>query len=279
MMLPTFLVIGAMKSGTTSLCAYLAEHPQVFVSTEKELHFFIEQGNWHRERSWYESQFSDAAFATARGEGSTTYALWPTYGGVPERAAAIVPDARLVYVVREPLSRIVSHYAHQWAIGEERRPLSEALTEDSVYIAGSRYTTQLRRWLDHFPREQLLVVTSDALRSDRVTTMSRIQEFLGVDASFVSPHLDEESHLTANKTQAVKPLFRRLWANPTYRVVARTAGPRAKRLAHRVTRTAFDPVTLDVPDPTASHIRTLLRPEVAGLRDFVGGDFTGWGLL
>ena len=188
----------------------------------------------------------------------------------------MIPHVRLVYVVREPLSRIVSHYAHDWAMGEERRALAEAVTDDSVYVSGSRYTTQLRRWLDHFPREQLLVVTSDALRSDRAATMSRIQDFLGVDPGFVSPNLDEESHLTADKNLAVKPGFRRLWSNPVYRAAAAAAGPRTKRLAHRLTRSNFDPVSLELSDDMRAHLRKLLRPEVEGLRDFLVPDFSGW---
>ena len=278
-MLPTFLVIGAMKGGTTSLCAYLAEHPEVYISEEKELHFFIDAGNWARGRTWYEAQFASAGDAVARGEGSTTYALWPNQDGVPERVVGMIPEIRIVYVVREPLSRVVSHYAHDWAMGDERRSITDALTEDSAFVNGSRYTTQLARWLEHIPRSNLHVTTSEALRSDRAATVGRIQEFIGVDPSFVAPNLDTESHLTAEKRRAVRPAFRRLWANPAYRSAAKIAGPRVKQLAHRVTRSGFDPGNLELADATAEYLREILRPEVAGLRNFLGADFTGWGLL
>ena len=268
-----------MKGGTTSLCSYLAEHPEVYISEEKELHFFIDGGNWACGQAWYEAQFASAGKAIARGEGSTTYALWPNQDGVPERVTRMIPDVRIVYVVREPLSRIVSHYAHDWAMGDERRAIADALTDDSTFVNGSRYTTQLARWLEHIPRSHLHVTTSDALRSDRAATVSRIQEFVGVDSSFVAPSLANEAHLTADKSRAVRPAFRRLWANPAYRSAAKIAGPRVKQLAHRVTRSAFDPVNLELADATAAHLRELLRPEVAGLRDFLGPDFTGWGLL
>ena len=268
-----------MKGGTTSLCAYLAEHPQVYISEEKELHFFIGDGNWERGQDWYEAQFGGAGNARARGEGSTTYALWPNQDGVPERVIGMMPDIRIVYVVREPLSRMVSHYAHDWAMGEERRPITEALTDDSAFVNGSRYSTQLARWLEHMPRAHVHVTTSDALRSDRAVTVSRIQEFIGVDPNFVAPNLDTESHLTADKNRAVRPAFRRLWASPIYRAAAKVAGPRVKQVAHRVTRSEFDPVNLELTDATAAHLREILGPEVAGLRDFLGPDFTGWGLL
>ena len=268
-----------MKGGTTSLCAYLAEHPQVFLSEEKELHFFLADGNRARGRAWYEAQFAGAGTAVARGEGSTTYALWPNQDGVPARVVEMIPDIRIVYVVREPLSRVVSHYAHDWAMGDERRPIAEALTDDSAFVNGSRYSTQLARWLEHLPRSNVHVTTSDALRSDRAATVSRIQEFIGVDPDFVAPNIDAESHLTADKNRAVRPAFRRLWANPVYRSAARIAGPRVKQLAHRVTRSEFDPVSLELGESTAAHLREILRPEVAGLREYLGPDFTGWGLL
>src|SRR3954454_424581 len=107
-MLPKLLIIGAQKCGTTSLHTYLDAHPDVHMAAEKELDFFIEDRAWQRGLEWYATRFRDDA--GVRGESSPNYTGWPVWDGVPERAAAVIPKARLVYLVRDPIDRIESHY-------------------------------------------------------------------------------------------------------------------------------------------------------------------------
>ena len=162
-MIPTFIVIGAGKAGTTSLWAYLQEHPQVFMSARKELDFFTTEHNWHRGLEWYESHFADAGTAKAHGEVSGNYTNWPDYVGVPERMASVVPGARLVYVVRHPIDRMVSGYRYLRARGLEARPMAQAFRERPMYTNASSYATQIEQFLEHFPRDQLLVIVSEHL--------------------------------------------------------------------------------------------------------------------
>src|SRR5215471_20286063 len=108
MTLPTFVVIGAMKAGTVSLRHYLDEHPSVFLGRGGmfgEPNFFIAEHNWPRGRGWYESLFDGAGRAAAIGECSPSYSMTHVYRGVPERMAQVVPEARLVYVVRDTARR------------------------------------------------------------------------------------------------------------------------------------------------------------------------------
>lgn len=128
MPLPTFVVIGAMKAGTVSLRHYLDEHPDVFLGRGGmfgEPNYFVAEYNWSRGRAWYESLFADAdadaGQAGAIGECSPSYTMAPAFPGVPERMAAVIPDARLVYVVRDPVARMQSMYMHQVSAGRERR--------------------------------------------------------------------------------------------------------------------------------------------------------------
>ena len=133
MTLPTFVVIGAMKAGTVSLRHYLDEHPDVFLGRGGkfgEPNFFIAEDNWSRGRGWYESLFDDAGRAAAIGECSPSYTMAPAFRGVPERMAQVVPDARLVYVVRDPIARMQSMYMHQVSAGRERRRAEVALLDD-----------------------------------------------------------------------------------------------------------------------------------------------------
>jgi hypothetical protein len=133
--LPTFIVIGAMKAGTTSLYHYLRHHEQVFMPKVKELDFFVEEMNWPRGIHWYTQQFAGAAAGVlASGEASTSYSKYPQHAGVPERMAATVPDVKLLYVVRDPIARIRSHYRHRVLVGAEREGLETAVLRDPRYV-------------------------------------------------------------------------------------------------------------------------------------------------
>jgi hypothetical protein len=141
MTLPTFVVIGAMKAGTVNLRHYLDEHPHVFIG-RGEPNFFIAEDNWPRGRGWYESLFDGADRAAAIGECSPCYTWAHLYRGVPERMAQVVPEARLVYVVRDPIARMQSMYTHQVSAGRERRRAEVALLDDR-YLGPSLYGFQL----------------------------------------------------------------------------------------------------------------------------------------
>jgi hypothetical protein len=182
-MRPNLLVIGAAKCGTTSLHAYLNAHPEIAMSRE-DLDFFVEEKNWSRGLEWYEAQFEDAP---ARGDSSVSYAAFPEYRGVPDRIARTLPDARLIYLVRDPVERVVSHFFHH-SIRYPGESLDELATSDlgRRLVDVSRYWTQLSRYLEHVPAEQILVVDSDALRDRRAETLERIFRFVGVEPKFRS---------------------------------------------------------------------------------------------
>jgi hypothetical protein len=290
-MLPNFIVIGAQKSGTTSLHRYLKSHPQVFMSEDKEPDYFAIDGNWSRGQEWYESLFADAGDAVAIGEASTAYTKHPVHQGVAERMARLIPEARLIYVVRHPVERIRSHYAHELRLARESRPLATAVLENPKYINYSRYAYQIDQYLEFFPREQLLVLTAEDLLHHRVDTMSRIFGFLGVDASKVPPALDKE-HYPSSKRRA-RPLARKLRRLPGYRHIARLtpAGVKAAywKLASRSTFAWLAPDAkrkeesrvqrlTSMPEDVRLELESRLAGDVARLREFLGPKFHGWGI-
>lgn len=195
--LPDFIGVGAMKCGTTSLHHYLSLHPEIAVSRTKELNFFIGHdspavpdghANWSRGEAWYRSRFS--AGKKICGELSPAYCGGAWRGIVAERIRRIVPQARLVLLVREPLARLRSHYL--MALGSldiEPVPFTEFVASPGYddYLSHSRYGSQLACLLDRFPREQVLVIESEALDLDRGPTLERIFRHLGVDPAFRSP--------------------------------------------------------------------------------------------
>ncbi|WP_243638197.1 sulfotransferase family protein [Rubrobacter taiwanensis] len=191
--LPNLIIIGAMKCGTTALHRYLGLHPEVAMSEPKELNFFCGperpggkwlEGNWHRGLEWYAAQFRPAP---VRGEASPGYTS-PSFPEAAERMARVVPEARLVYAVRDPIERAVSQYLHHRVDGTERRPAEEALPDpESQYLDRSRYYARLEPYLARFPRERIFICAREDLLTRRRETLRELYRFAGVDDSFWTP--------------------------------------------------------------------------------------------
>lgn len=282
--LPTFLVIGAMKAGTTSLYHYLRNHDEIFMSRIKELDFFVETHNWTRGLDWYRRQFCEGASAPARGEASTLYTKYPEHRGVPERIAAVLPDVRLIYVVRHPIERLRSHYQHRVLTGAETDPPEVAVLQNPVYLDCSRYAMQLEQYLEHFPREQILVVTSESLRAERAATVKEVYGFLGVDTGCVPDALATEFYRTEQR-RTYPPLV--WWA----RRMAKRHVPQAKRakevvdsmLARRTaarSASAGEAAPDEVfTDDLRQRLADVLSEDTARLCRYMPVGFDGWGLV
>lgn len=196
--LPDFLLIGAQKAGTTALYAYLRRHRAITGPAWKEVSYF--DRHYRRGSAWYRGNFPLRAGTRIVGEASPSYLFHPA---APERAAALVPEVRLIVLVRDPVERALSHYHHEVALGRELLSFEEALAcEDErmagelermledpsyfsrawwshTYLARGRYAEQLERWLVHFPREQLLVLSSEELAARPDEAYARVLAFLG----------------------------------------------------------------------------------------------------
>jgi uncharacterized protein YfkK (UPF0435 family) len=173
-----------MKCGTTSLHEYLDLHPQIYMSRIKEPAFFIEEHNWHKGLEWYKSLFPQ--HSKIRGESSTSYTKYPSFDGVPRRMYDIIPDAKLIYIVRDPFHRLISQYIHRVSHYGEKRSLEEALMdiEKNDYIYYSKYYMQLERYLEYYSLANILVLDFDDLKNNTAETMQRIYQFIDVDQSF-----------------------------------------------------------------------------------------------
>jgi hypothetical protein len=196
---PTFLIIGAPKSGTTSLYGYLAQHPTVRPAIAKELSYF---DRWYDDRSygWYLAHFPRRTPGASTGEATPSYLYDPA---APGRIRAHLPGVKLIAVLRDPVRRAYSHYAHAVDIGFERLPLDEAIRREAQrletdaagpshgwpmfahrrfgYRERGIYHRYLRRWIETFPRSQILVIDSERLRTDLHGTLSEVASFVGTD--------------------------------------------------------------------------------------------------
>ncbi len=196
--LPNFVVIGAMKAGTTSLYTYLSGHPQVVPALRKEVRYFDVE--YARGERWYRSMFPttlELRDGRMTGEASPYYLRHPLAAA---RCAALLPDVRLLVLLRDPTERAFSHWKHARRLGYEPLPFPEALAAERrhlqgepgpsgvdadrhlSYVARGLYAEQLELWLEHYPREQLLVRTSEELFAQPGATYAGILEFLGLTA-------------------------------------------------------------------------------------------------
>ena len=276
-MLPNFLIIGAAKAGTTSLYHYVRSHPEAFMPAKKELSFFCEEFQWRQGVRWYEAQFENAGSALAIGEASPRYTVYPVYRGVPERIAALLPDVRLVYLVREPIGRMRSHYVDRVAHGLETQPIEEALSSNPFYISSSRYALQLAQYVEHFARERILVITSDELMQNRQEVLSRLFRFLGIDPGFRADIFDEEFLRTEGR-RIPRRGFRRISSSAVARKVAPILPHAFKdRFRSATTRTVDDASA--VSPSLRERLEELLRDDVRNLYSFIDDPaFDGWGI-
>jgi len=282
--LPNFLVIGAMRAGTSSLYQYLRVHPQIYMPPAKELSFFAREPD-RRRLEWYRRQFAPAGpGAVAIGEASTIYTKYPRFPGVPERIAALAPEARLVYIVRDPIDRIRSHYQHRVAIGAERAPFERAVFENPIYVDYSLYTMQIEQYLQHFPREQLLIIISEDLRTRRLATLQGVYEFLSVDAHYVPPNLDREYFRTDERVpypplawRIRRALKKHFPASKRVRLAALPFVRALGRARHRGESTRSTE-RLVVTDDLREGLIRLLEEDVRRLRAYAPPGFDGWGL-
>lgn len=179
MVLPNFVVIGAPKSGTTSLCFQLAQHPDIFISHKKELDFFNRQ--YALGQDWYEQQFESWTGETAIGEGSVLYGVTSLRPEVPERIAKMLPQSKLIYMTRHPIDRIESMWFQHVSNGDHIPEFNQAVREWWPLIDGSLYWKQLNAYRRHFKDQQFLLLFLDDYKADTAGVLRKTYDFLGVE--------------------------------------------------------------------------------------------------
>jgi len=265
-----------MKSGTTSLFHYLDKHPDVYMPSTKELRFFVEERNWKKGRDWYEAQFAEAHGQKAIGEASPAYTNYPAWRGAPERILGLIPDVRLIYLLRHPIERMESHYRHETIVGREKRPIDEAITTDSSYFFRSCYGLQLDQYLPLFDRKQILVVTSEELRNARAEAMTKVCSFLELDLLPESDG-DQEFHRSEEKGRR-SALYKVARKVPGY---SKLSGVLTEERKASLRSLAYSR-RMKVPDSKLSDERRTaltdaVRADVGRLRE-IAPDLDGWGI-
>jgi hypothetical protein len=278
--LPNLIIIGGLKCGTTSIHHYLGLHPEINMSKPKELNFFVEELNWDLGLDWYRGRF-DGRFPV-RGESSPHYTNLPRFTGVAERIREHIPDARLIYMVRDPISRILSHWTHAVGAGYETRPMEEVLPrDDQTYVTRSRYWMQLQPYLELFDRDQIQVFAQEELQGEREGTMRRAFEFAGVDPTFTSEQFDREWEKSSAKESDRYQFAEKLIKLPGFRSFDRNFDRFPERMRWMVEKMVHDPdkppaPKPELPDAITERLMAQFREDAPAIQEFAGREFPRW---
>jgi len=276
--LPDFLIIGAMKCGTTSLYRHLGKHPEIGLSKDKETDFFLSQNNFSRGLDWYASQFrGEAASARIIGEASPNYSKRNEFPGVAERIFRTLPDARLIYMVRDPVERFVSQYLHHANAGEVFVDPQRILhsTAGRHYLDCSRYHRQMSEYLRFFPRERVLVLCLDELRDDPQTLLHQVFAFLQVDPTVTVGGLNE-AHNRGAELQRLPAWYFAARRSPLLRRVKQNLPPGVQHALLMRIRRASRRALPEIRDELLDKVRSSLTEDAARFRGVTGKAFAHW---
>lgn len=185
---PDFIILGAAKSGTTTLYRYLTRHPSIFMSTPKEPSYFAFDERYERGEDWYLSLFADAKEGQLCGEASTNYTNWPRYAHAAERMHALLPDTKFIYLMRHPVKRAYSHYIQLINNIRTDNPdfgytdtFEQHIEKDDSVIQSSNYILQIKQYLKYYPSDRFLFLFFEEFIRDPKTALVRVTRFLGVN--------------------------------------------------------------------------------------------------
>ena len=239
--LPDFLIIGAARSGTTSLYEYLSQHPSVIPGVGKEVYFFDK--NFSKGINWYKSFFptklskskleNKQKRSCLTGEATPRYLYHPH---TPKRVFDLIPNVKLIILLRNPIDRSFSHYQMEYSSGHEKLSFEDAtfqeqerikddkekmFTNDSFYsvefyrksyLTRGIYVDQLKRWFEYFPREQFLILKSEDFYSKTSEVYQQVLDFLGLSKfelnSFKAHRMRKYSTISANTREKLTDYFR-----------------------------------------------------------------------
>ncbi len=279
---PNLFVIGAMKCGTSSLHNYLGAHPEIFMCDPKEPCGLVAPAELRRHwplmaelgfcdsRERYLGLFAAGGDRRYLGESSTPYTKLPEITGVPARIQSLCPEAKLVYIVRDPVERTVSHYWHMVRQASERRDMLTAIRDDPGFRDVSDYAMQLEPYLERFGREQLLVLTLEELTADPAETLGGIAAWLGVDDAFASPSAAGPANVTP-ETIEIEGLGR-LRHSALWNRIGPAVPPAVRRLGRRLATRVIERADVDI-ERVVDYLRPIQRRQCDAFARLVGRRF------
>ena len=239
---PDFVMIGAMKCGTSTMAAQLGAQDGIFLTDPKEPNFFSDDTVFAKGQGWYEALFRDAPGGALKGEASTHYTKRPDLPQTVERMAAALPDVRLVYMIRDPMARIVSHYIHAWSEGWTSAPLDAALDEMPSLVDYGLYGWQITPFVETWGADAICLTSLERMRADPGGELARVAAHLGHAGSVAWTDLSTQN-VSAERVRKL-PLHGLLVDNKLATALRRSLVPKALRTRIRQARQMPDRPTI-----------------------------------
>ena len=266
-----------MKSGTTSLHSYMSQHPDIYMPGGKgqETHYFDNPVNYKKGLSWYSEKFSAASDQQVIGQTRPIY-MFLDY--VPKRIYEVMPDAKLLFILRNPIDRAYSHYWHEWKKNREPHSFKKALEleegrlqgddytalKDYSYLSRGFYFEQISRYLGLFPSSQIKVVIFEEFLKDPKSHTRDCYKFLGVDDDFSPEFFGKENSTILPKRRWLKKiLINRFTINSKI----------LKSVNSRYNTTTTYP-TLDI--DTRRMLEKTYEEDIGKLERFIGHELSIW---
>jgi hypothetical protein len=268
-----------MKSGTTSLHEYLNEHPDIFMSAVKEPGYFAECMDYYpKDLDWYESLFKDVKEEVIIGESSTNYTKLPICTDVVDKIWEYNPEARFIYLMRNPVDRVISHYWHGVKYGDERNDALTAIKQKQEYICFSDYATQLEPYIKQFGLDRIYILTFESFINDPVAELKSIFDWLGVDSDVTIKNAGSARNALPKSFKKVKGSgllhdFRNsfIWNSIAPFIPRRITSAAAKLTVEDASKSS------DNDAEVISYLRPVFTPKVEKLEKLLNRKFDEWG--
>lgn len=272
MNLPHFIIIGAMKCGTSTLQTQLARQRGVFMSTPKEPNYFSDDAVFAKGQDWYEGLFAPAAPGDLKGEASTHYTKLPTYPQTLMRMQAVLPAPKLVYMIRNPMERAVSHYIHEWTEGRLGADAARAFRETPQIASYGCYGMQIAPFAAAYGVEHILLTSLEQITADPDAAFVQIAQFLGLPEGAAWVHDLPAQNVSAARIRRL-PLQGLLIDNPVAAGLRRTLVPKSVRNWVRARR------RMDTRPDIPADLRARLQAEFLADRAHLAEIFPGHPVL
>lgn len=284
---PHFMVIGAARSGTTTLCTYLQRHERVYICSPKEPCYFAYGDVFARGDAWYRSLFAGAPPDALCGDGSTTYSRWPHTLDSPALIHERMPDARFIYIMRHPVDRAYSMYRFRIQMGMIKpMTFEQALAETDLFLDTSRYLDQIERFLRFFRKDQFLFLEFQDLHGEALpSTLAQVQQFLGLEerdllaGSEIQANADQVQLARKQVDNMVSVMKRLPAAESLLKMVSATARQKGYRILVNAKRRSLSRNQDDAPPmlpATREKLLGVFRAPNESLARFLERDLSSW---
>jgi hypothetical protein len=289
---PNLFVIGSMKSGTTYLHELISSHPDIFMSEIKEPCFFVDgeelkklapqmwnMGIWENTEK-YAQLFEAVEGERIIGESTTLYTEFPTLGGVPKRISDFNPDARFIYVMRDPIARTISHYWHDVKVTSRMEDVLFALISDPHYQHVSNYAMQLQQYLNYFDLDRFYICTFENLIENSEAVVRDIYGWLDIDTQAEIKGLNDPKNVTPESMMVSKAnlLSYELKMSPAVSRLVRLVPYRFQKVFARLFKTPVEKSAYDFTE-VIEYLRPIQLKQTETLEKMLGRKFPEWTML